>query len=66
MKLKQWEQLIDNLLQTYSPETEVWIVTDSFRHGEVIATEIRGGKIYEGKLSKKDGGEDNIIELHLK
>lgn len=66
MKASDLILLGKNILDKFPEDPDLFIVTDSNSHGEVIATEIMKNKIFGEKIVKKGGKEANIVEVHLK
>lgn len=55
MKASDLIKLGQYLLDWYPNDPDLFVVTDSSSHGEIIATEIRQNKIFGEKIVKKDG-----------
>lgn len=66
MKASELIQLGKDILKEFPEDPDLFIVTDSGSHGEVIATEVLKNKIFGEKIVKKGGKESNIVEVHLK
>lgn len=55
MKASDLIQLVKDILDKFPEDPDLFIVTDSRIHGEIIATEIMKNKIFGEKIVKKGG-----------